>query len=74
MLMEGSSLGRLADDEKFATEDDLENAFVDRFEATGLWGYMGLHALMLYSFRMLMPLCCTHVLHNLPLIQRQLWD
>jgi ribonuclease J len=34
MLMEGSSLGRLADDEKFKTEGDLEEAFVDRFKAT----------------------------------------
>ena len=34
MLMEGSSLGRLADDEKFETEDDLETDFVDRFKAT----------------------------------------
>lgn len=34
MLMEGSSLGRLADDAKFQTEDELESAFVDRFKAT----------------------------------------
>ena len=34
MLMEGSSLGRLADDAKFETEDDLENAFVERFKET----------------------------------------
>jgi ribonuclease J len=34
MLMEGLSLGRLADDEKFKTEDDLENTFLDRFDAT----------------------------------------
>jgi ribonuclease J len=34
MLMEGSSLGRLADDSRFETEDELENAFVDRFKAT----------------------------------------
>jgi ribonuclease J len=35
MLMEGSSLGRLADQEKFATESELEEIFVDRFKATG---------------------------------------
>jgi ribonuclease J len=34
MLMEGSSLGRLADDEKFETESVLEEVFVDRFKAT----------------------------------------
>jgi len=34
MLMEGSSIGRLADDARFETEDDLERAFVDRFAAT----------------------------------------
>jgi len=34
MLMEGTSLGRLADDAKFKTEPDLENAFVERFKAT----------------------------------------
>jgi ribonuclease J len=34
MLMEGSSLGRLADDAKFASEVDLEAEFVDRFKAT----------------------------------------
>jgi ribonuclease J len=34
MLMEGSSLGRLADDSKFETEGDLEDAFVERFKAT----------------------------------------
>ena len=34
MLMEGSSLGRLADDAKFKTERDLENIFVERFKAT----------------------------------------
>ncbi len=34
MLMEGSSLGRLADNSKFETEDDLEDAFVERFKAT----------------------------------------
>ncbi len=34
MLMEGSSLGRLADDERFPTEKALENAFVERFRNT----------------------------------------
>jgi ribonuclease J len=34
MLMEGSSLGRLADNAKFETEGDLELAFVERFKAT----------------------------------------
>jgi ribonuclease J len=34
MLMEGSSLGRLADDAKFETEDDLERAFAERFKVT----------------------------------------
>ncbi|KRR23596.1 MBL fold metallo-hydrolase [Bradyrhizobium retamae] len=34
MLMEGSSLGRLADDESFPTEEALENIFVDRFKDT----------------------------------------
>ena len=34
MLMEGSSLGRLADDAKFETEGELERAFVERFKAT----------------------------------------
>jgi ribonuclease J len=33
MLMEGSSLGRVADDSEFETEDDLERAFVGRFRA-----------------------------------------
>ena len=34
MLMEGSSLGRLSDDEAFPTEEDLEETFVDRFKGT----------------------------------------
>lgn len=34
MLMEGSSLGRLAVDQSFPTEDELETVFVDRFRAT----------------------------------------
>ena len=34
MLMEGSSLGRLPDDGEFASESDLERAFVDRFQTT----------------------------------------
>jgi ribonuclease J len=34
MLMEGSSLGRLADDAKFPTEADLEATFVEQFRAT----------------------------------------
>jgi ribonuclease J len=34
MLLEGSSLGRVADDGVFASEDDLERVFVQRFEAT----------------------------------------
>lgn len=34
MLMEGSSLGRLADDAKFKTEKALENVFVERFKTT----------------------------------------
>jgi len=34
MLMEGSSLGRLADDETFPSEADLEETFVTRFEQT----------------------------------------
>lgn len=34
MLMEGTSLGRLPDDGQFATEDDLEQTFVERFQAT----------------------------------------
>jgi len=32
MLMEGSSLGRLRDDEKFETESSLERRFIDRFK------------------------------------------
>jgi ribonuclease J len=35
MLMEGSSLGRLADGEAFPTEEALEETFVDRFKGTG---------------------------------------
>jgi ribonuclease J len=35
MLMEGSSLGRLKDDQAFPTEDALEKTFVDRFRSTG---------------------------------------
>jgi ribonuclease J len=34
MLMEGSSLGRLAEDQTFPSEADLEETFVDRFKAT----------------------------------------
>ncbi|WP_439359961.1 MBL fold metallo-hydrolase [Bradyrhizobium sp. DASA03007] len=34
MLMEGSSLGRLTDDATFPSEQDLEETFVTRFEAT----------------------------------------
>jgi ribonuclease J len=34
MLMEGSSLGRLADDQSFPTEEALEGVFSDRFRAT----------------------------------------
>jgi ribonuclease J len=34
MLLEGSSLGRLADDDEFDTEEELELAFVDRFRMT----------------------------------------
>jgi ribonuclease J len=34
MLMEGSSLGRLADDQSFPSEAALEEIFVDRFKAT----------------------------------------
>jgi ribonuclease J len=34
MLMEGSSLGRLADDQSFPTEDALEDTFVARFRVT----------------------------------------
>jgi ribonuclease J len=34
MLMEGSSLGRLADDQSFPSEVALEETFVDRFKAT----------------------------------------
>lgn len=34
MLMEGSSLGRLAIEKSFPTEEDLEGIFVDRFRAT----------------------------------------
>jgi ribonuclease J len=34
MLMEGSSLWRLADDQSFPSEAALEEAFVDRFKAT----------------------------------------
>lgn len=34
MLMEGSSLGRLSDDETFPSEEDLEETFVTRFEQT----------------------------------------
>jgi ribonuclease J len=34
MLMEGSSLGRLADSETFPTEKILERIFADRFKAT----------------------------------------
>ena len=34
MLMEGTTLGRLPDDGQFASEDDLEGAFVEAFRAT----------------------------------------
>jgi ribonuclease J len=34
MLMEGSSLGRLADGERFATEGALERVFIERFKTT----------------------------------------
>lgn len=34
MLMEGSSLGRLADDQSFPSESALEEIFADRFKAT----------------------------------------
>lgn len=34
MLMEGSSLGRLANDKKFPSETELEGLFVDRFNRT----------------------------------------
>jgi ribonuclease J len=34
MLMEGSSLGRLADSETFPTEETLERIFIDRFKTT----------------------------------------
>jgi len=34
MLMEGSSLGRLGDDEQFPTEEELEPHFIERFKAT----------------------------------------
>jgi len=34
MLMEGSSLGRLANDRHFPSEDDLEQVFLDRFRQT----------------------------------------
>jgi len=34
MLMEGSSLGRLADSEAFPTEAELEDIFIDRFKTT----------------------------------------
>ena len=34
MLMEGSSLGRLADEECFPTEKTLERTFIDRFNTT----------------------------------------
>lgn len=34
MLMEGSSLGRLADDQSFPSEADLEEVFVERFKDT----------------------------------------
>jgi ribonuclease J len=35
MLMEGSSLGRLADGESFPTEQELERIFIERFKTTG---------------------------------------
>lgn len=34
MLMEGSSLGRLDDEEQFPTEEALEHTFIERFKAT----------------------------------------
>jgi ribonuclease J len=34
MLMEGSSLGRLADDERFPTEEGLKRIFIGRFKTT----------------------------------------
>jgi ribonuclease J len=34
MLMEGSSLGRLRDDQQFPTEKELEFRFIERFKAT----------------------------------------
>jgi len=34
MLMEGSSLGRLADGERFPTEEALESLFIERFKTT----------------------------------------
>ena len=34
MLTEGSSLGRLADDQSFPSESALEERFVDRFKGT----------------------------------------
>jgi len=34
MLMEGSSLGRLAESESFPTEESLERTFIERFETT----------------------------------------
>jgi ribonuclease J len=34
MLMEGSSLGRLADNERFPTEEELEHTFIQRFKTT----------------------------------------
>jgi ribonuclease J len=34
MLMEGSSLGRLADEERFPTEKTLERTFIERFKTT----------------------------------------
>lgn len=34
MLMEGSSLGRLTEDQAFPTEQDLERTFVNRFKST----------------------------------------
>jgi ribonuclease J len=34
MLMEGSSLGRLADNERFPTEEELERVFIERFKTT----------------------------------------
>jgi ribonuclease J len=35
MLMDGSSLGRLANDQRFPSEEDLEQQFLDRFKETG---------------------------------------